>query len=171
MTTIAHYVPAIQAPDQTRLTNTRQLVGEAQRFIAEIWQAHPLLKTLDPSLGGIMRQHLRHCCEQANAYEIGVIGNAALDGELSMLCHLLDQMQQAMDDALRIQFEYADSLTDALTQTKPEFATLMAQRVAQTWDALTAPAQTITRIRGCFTRMEQLIAIAEFVASQEDEHV
>ena len=94
----------------------------------------------------------------------------ALDDALFTLCRLLDQMQQTIDDALRIRFEYAEMLTLSLAQTKPDFAIFMAQRVAQAWEAVTAPAQTCTRIHDCFTRMEQLVAIAEFVVVQEGYH-
>jgi len=170
MPTIAHQTTTIQAPGQRILADTRQLIGEAQQFLAVLWQPHPLLHTLDPSIGGIVRQHLIHCCEQANTYEIGATEMIALDDALFTLCRLLDQMQQTIDDALRIRFEYAEMLTLSLAQTKPDFAIFMAQRVAQAWEAVTAPAQTCTRIHDCFTRMEQLVAIAEFVVVQEGYH-
>jgi|GEM_PF-3277383 len=176
MPTIAHQTTATQALDQTRgdqtiLADTRQLVIEAQQFLTVLWLPHPLLHTLDPSIGGIVRQHLIYCCDQANAYEIGAIGTTELDDVLSTLCYLLDQMQQTIDDALRIRFEYAEMLTMSLAQTRPDFAIYVAQRVAQAWEAVTAPAQTCTRIHECFARMEQLVAIAEFVVAQEDYHV
>jgi len=174
MPTIAH--TATQAPDQTRgdqriLADTRHVISEAQQFLVVLWLPQPLLHTLDPSIGGIVRQHLIHCCEQANAYEIGAIGNTELDYVLFTLCRLLDQMQQTIDDALRIRFEYAEMLTMSLAETKPKFATYVAKRVAQAWETVTAPAQTSTRIHDCFTRMDQLVAIAEFVVAQEDYHV
>ena len=176
MTTIAHQTTAGQASDQTRgdqqiLVDTRHVISEAQQFLTVLWDPHTLLHTLDPSIGGIVRQHLIQCCEQANAYEIGAIGTIELDDVLSTLCYLLDQMQQTIDDALRIRFEYAEMLTMSLAQTNPDFAIVMAQRVAQAWEAVTAPAQTCTRIHDCFTRMEQLVSIAEFVVAQEDYHV
>ena len=173
MPTIAH--TATQAPDQTRgdqriLADTRHVISEAQQFLVVLWLPQPLLHTLDPSIGGIVRQHLIHCCEQANAYEIGAIGNTELDYVLFTLCRLLDQMQQTIDDALRIRFEYAEMLTMSLAQTNPDFATYVAHRVAQAWEVVTAPAQTSNRIHDCFTRMEQLVAIAEFVVVQGEHH-
>ena len=175
MTTIAYQTTATQAPGQRILADTRQLVTEAQQFLTVLWEPHPLLHTLDPSIGGIVRQHLIYCCDQANVYEIGAIGTTELDDVLSTLCYLLDQMQQTIDDALRIRFEYAEMLTMSLAQTRPDFAIYVAQRVAQrvaqAWEAVTAPAQTCTRIHECFARMEQLVAIAEFVVAQEDYHV
>ena len=51
MPTIAHQTTTIQAPGQRILADTRQLIGEAQQFLAVLWQPHPLLHTLDQLAG------------------------------------------------------------------------------------------------------------------------